>query len=113
MQTLTLIDIRNIVSRGDRLEIKIVERVKTSAINRAQPLLILPFFKEDPLICPAITITDYIERTKELRGMENRLLVSVKKPHKAVSAETLSHWIKKTLQDSGINVSYFKAYVHH
>ncbi|KAK2578362.1 hypothetical protein KPH14_000929, partial [Odynerus spinipes] len=49
MQTLTFIDIRNFVLRGDRLEIKIVERVKTSAINKVQPLLILPFFKENPL----------------------------------------------------------------
>lgn len=38
------------------------------------------------------------------------LFISIKKPHKEVSSQTLSRWIKKTLSDSGIDTTTFDAY---
>ena len=47
MQTFSLIDIRNVEKREKSLEIKIPDRIKTSGINRKQPIRILSFYKED------------------------------------------------------------------
>ncbi|XP_071573676.1 uncharacterized protein [Temnothorax nylanderi] len=45
MQTLTLIDIRNIMQNEDKYEIKIPENIKTSRPGKVQPNLIIPFFE--------------------------------------------------------------------
>lgn len=51
MQTLAAIDIRNIYrAKENTLEIKIPDRLKTSALNRNQPVLRLPFFMQDNTI---------------------------------------------------------------
>uniref|UniRef100_A0A6V7IJE1 Tyr recombinase domain-containing protein n=1 Tax=Bracon brevicornis TaxID=1563983 RepID=A0A6V7IJE1_9HYME len=110
MQTLALINLQNITKNEDGYEIKIADRIKTSKINKPQPNLIIPFFKEDITICPASAMETYIELTKEIRGKENKLLIAIKKPHKAVGTQTLSKWIKITLIDSGIDTKMFSAY---
>lgn len=96
MQTLALIDIRNIYQANERaLEIKIPDRIKTSGLNRKQPVLRLPFFTQKKAICAATTLLIYLEKTKDIRGSINKLFISFKKPHKAVGAQTISRWIKR------------------
>lgn len=46
IQTLSLIDIRNIVVKEDIIEIKIPECIKTSRPSISQPILILPFLRK-------------------------------------------------------------------
>lgn len=48
IQTLSLIEINNIMTHSDRIEIKITRRIKTSAPNKSQPFLALSFFTTDP-----------------------------------------------------------------
>lgn len=110
MQTLALIDIRNIVFDKDRFEIKISENIKTSKPRKVQPNLVIPVFKRNSSICPATALTSYLKRTKALRGGENKLFVAMKKPHKAVGSQTLSRWIKFVLYNSGLDTSKFSAY---
>lgn len=111
MQTLSLIDIRNICTNGKNdIEIRIPDRIKTSALNNKQPLLSIPFYAKETLICPATTLRDYLKRTKQLREAESKLFISFRKPHKAVTAQTLSRWIKDVLKDSGVDTSIFSAY---
>ena len=110
MQTLSLIDIRNILLNVDSYEIKISEIIKTSKPGKVQPILVIPFFKNNLSICPAATLTSYLKRTKILRNEENKLFVAIKKPHKAVGSQTLSRWIKSVLSASGLDTSKFGAY---
>lgn len=110
MQCLSLIDIRNIEENSEGIEIKIPERVKTSRVNKTQPNLIIPFFKEDKSICVASTLIFYLEKTADLRGSETTLFIATRRPHKSVSTQTLSRWIKKNLGDSGIDTKMFDAY---
>ena len=51
---------------------------------------------------------EYLERTKELRQGESQLFISYMKPHKKVSAATISHWIKTTMAKAGLDVSVYK-----
>lgn len=57
MQTLSLIDMRNIYRANENsLEIKIPDTIKTSGPNKKQPVLRLPFFIQDKSICAAMRL---------------------------------------------------------
>lgn len=110
LQTMALINIDNIKTTKSSIEIKIPEIIKTSRPGACQPNLILPFFKDERSLCVAETLLEYIERTKELRGTQKSLFISMVKPYKPVGAQTLGHWIKSLLKKSGINTDEFTAY---
>lgn len=110
MQTLSLINVKNIVVTEDLIEVKIPENIKTSKPGKNQPVLILPFYKENRNICPANTLQYYLERTKDLRKNTSCLFISYKKPYKKASTQTLSRWVKDTLQESGIDTNIFSAH---
>ncbi|XP_011702715.1 PREDICTED: uncharacterized protein LOC105458844, partial [Wasmannia auropunctata] len=82
MQTLSLIDLRNIVIKKDLIEIKIPDRIKTSKPGSKQPIIALPFYKKNLNICPANTLQTYIRKTKELRKDINALFISFRRPFK-------------------------------
>lgn len=111
VQTISLIKIENINRSPSGIKIVISDIVKTSAPNREQPLLYLPYFPENPSICPAKTLDDYLEVTANLRpnGTNNLLLIH-KKPHSKASSQTISRWIKQTLAESGVDVAVFSAH---
>lgn len=110
VQTLSLININNIEHKNHKIYIKIPEKIKTSSCNSLQPFLILPFFEANPGICPARTLLDYLKLTKDLRFNNTYLFLSFKKPHREVSTQTLSRWIKTTLADCGIDTTIFTAH---
>lgn len=111
VQTLANIQIENIIKTQDNLLIKIPKRIKTSGPNKCQPLLTLPFFKQDPRICVASTILQYLDRTKDLRNDSlNNLFITLKKPYRNASSQSISRWVKHMLDKSGIDISLFKAH---
>ena len=58
------------------------------------------------------TLNHYIEVTKPF-GEQNgvgKLLLSVHKPHKAITKYTVANWIKKVLSNSGIDTEIYKAH---
>lgn len=110
VQTLSKINIKNIEIFDTKISIKIPDPLKTSRPGFKQPILTLPFFNERPEICPSRTLISYLEKTKSLRRSIVTMFVSFRKPHNAVSAQSLSRWIKSVLKDSGIDVSIFTAH---
>lgn len=112
MQTLSLIKLKNICVKNDVILIKIPDFIKTSRPGALQPLIRLPFIRENLSICPATVLQAYIEKTSTLRSSDadDHLFISVRKPHKKVCSQTLSHWVKKVLADSGIDISVFGAH---
>lgn len=110
MQTLSLIKIKNISIEENCISIKVDDLIKTSKPGSYQPLIRLPFIKENPSICPALAIKTYLEKTQSLRDSEQNLFISFKKPHKKVCSQTLAHWVKKIFQDSGIDINKFSAH---
>lgn len=97
VQTLSKILINTIHITEDIVRIKIKELLKTSAINRMQPYLKIPFYKDKPAICVASTRIAYMEMTKM------NLFITTRKPHQPASSRTLARWIKDALQKSGID----------
>lgn len=110
VQTINSVNCSNIVRLDDRIEIRIPKRLKTSGKNKFQPTLILPFCRDDPVICVAKTLMDYLDKTKNLRGLESCLFITTAKPHKAATTQTLSRWIKTMLGRSGVDVAKFTAH---
>lgn len=112
MQTISLIKLKNITIQNDAITIKITDLIKTSRPGACQPLMRLPYIHENPSICPALAIQTYIDRTKALRHGDNdgHLFIGIRKPHKIVGSQTLAHWVKKILQNSGIDISIFSAH---
>lgn len=112
VQTFSLIKIDNIeVRHGVEIIIMIPDIIKTSRPNTMQPILRLPFYDSRPEVCPARCLVTYIEKSSEYR-VENQknLFISFKKPYNKVTSQSLSRWIKDTLQDSGVDVTLYTAH---
>lgn len=62
MQTLAVIDIRNVEKTTELIEIKIPDRIKTSRVNKTQPTLIIHYYTKNPAVCAALTLETYINR---------------------------------------------------
>ena len=52
-------------------------------------------------------IEEYLSRTADLRGDAKQLFVTTRKPFRAVSRETVSHWVKAAMREAKIDVSMF------
>uniref|UniRef100_A0A0A9XK12 Recombinase cre n=5 Tax=Lygus hesperus TaxID=30085 RepID=A0A0A9XK12_LYGHE len=110
VQTLSLIDIRDIDRYHDGIEIKIPKRIKTSGRNRPQPVLKIPYLTKDPSICVVKTLDDYLERTSNVRSGYNTLFLTSRKPFMPATTQTVSRWIKSILLDSGLDTKIFSAH---
>ena len=61
----------------------------------------------DRRLCIYVVVKEYLQRTEPLRNGSQSLLISYVKPHKAVSRDTVSRWIKQVLKLSGIDTDIF------
>ncbi|KAB0804498.1 hypothetical protein PPYR_01468 [Photinus pyralis] len=113
LQTCYHIKLDNIKFSDQGATIYITDRIKTSGPKKVQPILVLPYFNENPNLCVAGTLKNYIARTKVLRGKENQLFISFKPPHKAVTTQSLSRWVKIIFEKSGINCKYTPYSIRH
>lgn len=111
IQTFTLIKTDRIKVCNSAVVITITDLIKTSSAGRDQPILTLPFFTEKRQICPAKAIIDYQKITQPLRpANEQYLILTINRPYKRASLQTVSGWIKSTLAASGIDTSVFTAH---
>lgn len=111
VQTLSLIKLENITFSENGIKILITDNIKTSAPGREQPLLFLPFYRENVNICPASTLKDYIFFTKNMRSSNaGNLILTHRPPHKVATTQSISRWIKQVLSESGVDISTFSAH---
>ena len=54
-------------------------------------------------LCVFTHLKEYLCRTRIIRGTESYLLVSFVKPHKRVSRDNISRWVKISLDTAGID----------
>lgn len=65
----------------------------------------------DKKLCLVDHYVHYKQRTAKLRSSSTQeLLITLQKPHNAISRATLSRWIKDVLQAAGIDISIFGAH---
>ena len=110
-QTLFAIRLANITTTDGLVKIHVTDRLKTSRHLKAQPVLDIPFFTEQISICPASTLQAYLEKTAQLRPSgDDRLFITFKKPYHAATTQSISRWIKATLEECGIDVTLFSGH---
>lgn len=107
INSLSVIKLSDIIDTGSCIRIFISSRIKTSKPGKIQPTLCFKNF-EDPVLCVANTIRNYLEVTQPLREEScQQLFISVSTPHKPVVKQTISNWIRKCLESSGIDTHIF------
>ena len=72
--------------------------------------LVLKAYTHDESLYVFSTLKEYLRRTETLRVTGSQLLISFQKPHKAVSRDTISRWIRTVMQLSGISLDVYKAH---
>ena len=68
-------------------------------------------FKEDRTLCPVWVLRYYLDRTKDLRGSQSLLFISIKKGHTShIRPATLSSWLKQTKLKQALDLVQVKAH---
>lgn len=110
VQTLKSIDIRHIIFYDDIINIPIYDILKTTSVRNRKFTIELPVYNEDQRVCVKLHLEEYLKRTALLRGKYTKLFISINIPHKPVTSETLSRWLKTVLREAGIDTNIFKGH---
>ena len=107
-QTLHMLNIDFMKDTSSCVEFALPDHIKQSRPGYRPPPVILQAYPNDKSLCVYSYLTEYLKRTQPLRGVETQLFISFTKPHKAISKETLSRWIRTVMSSAGIDVASFK-----
>ena len=94
----------------DNCKFTIVELLKTSKPGRHMSELVVKAYLPDNRLCPIACVSEYVKRTSTIRKECDQLLLSFQKPHKPVSTDTISRWLKEVLAMSGIDTTVYKGH---
>ena len=88
---------------------------KQNRSSKHIPDFFFPCFKDDPILCPVVTLKAYEEHTKEFRDFQSStpktcLFLSWIGKHNPVTSSTIARWLKETMKDAGIDISIFKSH---
>ena len=103
-QSLHMLDMQFMTEFKDRFEFVLPFHVKQSRPGYEPPSIVLKAYPTDQSLCVFSHMKEYLLRTKYLRGSETRVLISLVKPYKHVSRDTISWWIRSVMKDAGIDV---------
>lgn len=104
-QTLHTLSIDYMQISSEKAVFSINSLLKTSRPGKHLACIEFQAYVPDVSLCIVKHLQQYLKHTDTLRGNVKQLLISYSKPHKAVSPDTISRWIKATLVDAGIDTS--------
>lgn len=107
VQTLHAINIDNIVVEDKQVRIFVSKLLKTSGPKSSQPCIHLPLYHKVKKLCVASCLKEYLSRTKNLRKDTKQLFVTTRERYRAVSKQTISHWLVKSLSLANINTTMY------
>jgi len=108
-QTLSILDLNEMTKRKSRFCFRAgMSDLKQSRQGYTPPLMEFNAYPVDRRLCIFTVLSEYIERTSELRNAESRLFISYMKPHKRVTSSTISNWVKTTMAKAGVDISTYK-----
>ena len=109
-QTISKLSLDNMTIDANKITFVITEKLKHTRPGVHQQPLIYLAYAPDKKLCIVTHLLEYLKRTSALRGESKQLLISFIKPHKPISTETTSHWIKNFMALAGINTSQYKTH---
>ena len=109
-QTISKLSLDNMIIDANKITFIITEKLKHTRPGAHQKPLIYLAYASDKKLCIVTHLQEYFKRTSALRGENKQLLISFIKPHKPISTETTSHWIKNFMSLAGIDTSQYKTH---
>ena len=99
--------------RSDGVTFRPTHLAKQNRSSKHLPDFFFPCFKDDPILCPVVTVKASEECTKEFRDFQSStpktcLFLSWIGKHNPVTSSTIARWLKETMKDAGIDISIFK-----
>ena len=105
-QTVKALNIKDMLLEKGKSTFFINRPMKTAKQSFHQSPIVFSTYPSNRKICIVTTINQYLEITKDLRTTD-QVVISYKKPHKAVTTSTISKWCKVILGKSGIDVEKY------
>ena len=106
-QTLSLLKLSEMALSDNKCIFHVQSLLKQSRSGKHLHHIEIISYPVNKNLCIITTLKEYISRSSILRS-DDQLFLSYKKPHKAVSKETIARWIRITLNKAGINTNKFK-----
>ena len=108
VQTIASLSLQSLFFNTAGISIVLEGLLKTTTPQNRNTQLNLMLYPDQDL-CVVKCLECYLARTEGCR-QSDKLLVSYVAPHKAVSSETISRWLKNTLSDAGIDTTKYSAH---
>ena len=104
---LPVLDIRKLDLSENMCVIRIGDILKTSEPKNHIGKIKFHAYPNDLTNCPLNWLRQYLEATKQHRGNITSLFITLSKPLKVPSKDTLVRWVKQTLKDTSMNINIF------
>jgi len=108
--TITNPSLQKMIKSDDKVIFLITEKLKHNRTGGHQSPLEFEAYSYDSNMCIVSHLQKYLEMTFELHNFSQQLLISFIKPHRPVSRETVSQWIKNFMSLAGIDTSKYKSH---
>ena len=105
--TIHMISIKNISLSNEEVKLRIGDPLKTTRPGFHQKEITLKAFTNNEKLCVVRTVKEYLERTATYREGENQMFLSFQKPHKKISRDTMSRWIREVMGKAGLDTSIY------
>ena len=106
LHELIALDKVNVTVKKDCWRSFLSTHVKNFGPNHPGREMAFSAYTDDLRICVVQCLEEYVNRTANIRQNEPQLLVSHKAPHKAISSQTLSRWLRTNLNRAGVSKEY-------
>ncbi len=110
VQTLHKLNLRDMIRHDKGITFYCSCLLKHSRPGNVGMKIEFDVYTPDKRICVFSVLQHYLEMTKSIRGDEQQLLISFRKPHAKVTKDTVSKWIKRTLTAAGVDTSVFSSH---
>jgi len=104
------LDIRFVVKHHSGYIFSFSKPTKVTRKGKLRPVMTFVTFPENSKLCVCNCFDTYLVRSRTWREGKNQLLLSYIKPHKEISAKTVSKWITDILDMAGIDIGTFSGH---
>ncbi len=110
VQTLQKLRTDTMKLRTNSVTFTITQVLKQSRPGSTGYTMKLHAYPAERRLCVVTYLKHYLQQTKPLRAGEKALFLSFKRPHKAVSRDTISRWLKLVMNQAGLDTEVYTAH---
>ena len=109
-ETLCQLDLSDMIKTKNEYRFNLTGLIKQSRPGFKNPQPVFRTYPADKRICVYKYLHTYIDRTKEIRGENTKLLLTFQSPHHPPTGNSVSRWLKVMLKRSGVDTELFGAH---